>query len=95
MPVLDDVFGRASMREDGRVVTPIYPFEVKRPEESTGPWDCHELVATVPAEEAWRPPDEDGCPFVRRPDHPAAAGVVENLPLPARNVGVGNAARRS
>ena len=61
----DDVYGRASVREDGRVITPAYLFEVKRPEESRGPWDYYRLVATTAAEEAWRPLNEGGCPFVR------------------------------
>ncbi len=65
MPVEDDVYGRASVREDGRVATPAYLFEVKRPEESRGPWDYYRLVATTAAEEAWRPLNEGGCPFVR------------------------------
>jgi branched-chain amino acid transport system substrate-binding protein len=42
----------------------MYLFRVKSPEESTGPWDYYELVATIPAEQAFRPLEEGGCPLV-------------------------------
>jgi branched-chain amino acid transport system substrate-binding protein len=64
IPVEDDVLGRATVREDGRVVSPAYLFEVKRPEESHGPWDYYKLLATVPPEDAWRPLAEGGCPLI-------------------------------
>ena len=64
MPVEDDMLGRAVVRADGRVASPAYLFEVKRPEESAGPWDYYKLVAAVPPEEAWRPVAEGGCPLV-------------------------------
>ena len=43
------------IREDGRVLRDFHLFEVKRPEESAGPWDLYRLVATVPAADAARP----------------------------------------
>jgi branched-chain amino acid transport system substrate-binding protein len=36
----------------------MYLFEVKKPEESKGPWDYYKQLATIPAEEAWRPLDQ-------------------------------------
>ncbi|MBR0642017.1 ABC transporter substrate-binding protein [Plastoroseomonas hellenica] len=65
MPVEDDAFGGATLREDGRVVSPAYLFEVKRPGESRGAWDYYKLISTVPPEEAWRPLQEGGCGLVR------------------------------
>ncbi|WP_376096577.1 ABC transporter substrate-binding protein [Roseomonas sp. CCTCC AB2023176] len=65
MPVDDDVFGPGSIRQDGRKVHPVHLFEVKAPGESRGPWDYYKLVRTIPAEEAFRPISEGGCPLVR------------------------------
>ena len=39
----------------------MYLFEVKKPEESKGPWDYYKQLATIPAEEAWRPLDQGTC----------------------------------
>ena len=65
MPTDDDAFGPGTIREDGRKLHPAYLFEVKRPEESKGPWDYYKLVATTPAGEAFRPLKDGGCPLVR------------------------------
>ncbi len=65
MPTDDDCFGQGSIRPDGRKVHPAYLFEVKRPEESKGPWDYYKLLQTTPAEEAFRPVAEGGCALVR------------------------------
>lgn len=66
MPVESDVYdGPASVRADGRAITPAYLFEVKRPEESRGEWDYYKLITTVPAEQAWRSLAEGGCSLTR------------------------------
>jgi branched-chain amino acid transport system substrate-binding protein len=39
-------------------------FEAKSPAEAREPWDHHELVRTIPAEEAFRPSGQGGCPLV-------------------------------
>ncbi|MBP0496184.1 ABC transporter substrate-binding protein [Pararoseomonas indoligenes] len=65
MPMEDDIYGQAAIREDGRAVSPAYLFEVKKPEESKGDWDYYKLLQTVPAEQAWRPLSEGGCSLVR------------------------------
>jgi len=64
MPMDDDVFGRGSIREDGLAIHPAYLFEVKTPAESKGPWDYYKLLATVPADQAFKPLAETGCPLV-------------------------------
>ena len=66
MPTDDDAFGPGRIREDNRKIHPAYLFEVKSPAESRGPWDFYKLRATVPAEEAFRPVADGGCPLVRR-----------------------------
>jgi branched-chain amino acid transport system substrate-binding protein len=65
MPTDDDAFGPGQIREDGRKLHPAYLFEVKRPEESRGPFDYYKLLQTTPAEEAFRPVAEGGCALVR------------------------------
>ena len=65
MPTRDDCFGQGTIRADGRHVVAAYLFEVKTPAESRGPWDYYKLLQTTPAEEAFRPLTEGGCPLVR------------------------------
>jgi branched-chain amino acid transport system substrate-binding protein len=65
MPVDDDVFGKTKIREDGRNMVPSYLFEVKKPEESKGPWDYYKLVASTPGDEAFRPLSEGHCSFIK------------------------------
>ncbi|MBX9588754.1 MAG: ABC transporter substrate-binding protein [Hyphomonadaceae bacterium] len=65
MPTDDKLFGKGSIRADGRKVHPVYLFEVKSPAESKGPWDYYKVRATIPAEEAFRPLADGGCPLVK------------------------------
>ena len=64
MPTDDKLFGKGTIRADGRKIHDMYLFEVKKPEESKGPWDLYHLRATIPAAEAFRPLKEGGCPLV-------------------------------
>jgi branched-chain amino acid transport system substrate-binding protein len=65
MPTEDPLFGKGRIRADGRKLHPAYLFEVKKPSESKGPWDYYKLRATIPAEEAFRPEKDGGCPLVK------------------------------
>ncbi len=65
MPTDDDCFGKGLIREDGRKIHPSYLFQAKSPAESTGPWDGLKLVATTPADEAFRPMNQGGCALVK------------------------------
>ena len=65
MPTDDDCFGKGSIREDGRKLHPAYLFQVKTPAESKKPWDYYNVRATIPAEEAFRPLKDGGCPLVK------------------------------
>ena len=62
----DPIFGKSWIRPDGRKMHDMYLFEVKKPSESKGPWDYYNLIATIPAEEAFRPMDQGGCPMVTK-----------------------------
>jgi branched-chain amino acid transport system substrate-binding protein len=65
LPTEDTLFGKGTIRADGRKIHDMYLFEVKKPEESKGPWDYYKLRATIPAAEAFRPLDKGGCPLVK------------------------------
>jgi branched-chain amino acid transport system substrate-binding protein len=64
MPTDDPLFGKGTVRADGRVIHPAYLFEVKKPAESKYPGDFYKLRATIPADEAFRPLGEGKCPLV-------------------------------
>ena len=64
MPTEDKLFGKGTIRKDGRKIHPMYLFEVKKPEESKYPWDYYKLRATIPADQAFRPMNEGKCPLV-------------------------------
>ena len=66
LPTDDPVFGKGSVRADGRKIHPAYLFEVKKPSESKSPYDYYKLVATIPANEAFRPITEGDCPLVKK-----------------------------
>ncbi|WP_065755830.1 ABC transporter substrate-binding protein [Bradyrhizobium paxllaeri] len=62
----DSLFGRVVVRADGRAIHDMYLFQVKKPEESKGPWDYYSLVSTIPANQAFRPLDQGGCALVKK-----------------------------
>jgi len=64
MPTDDPLFGKGTIRADGRKLHPAYLFEVKNPSDSKYPGDFYKLRATIPAAEAFRPLDEGNCPLV-------------------------------
>jgi len=66
MPTDDPVFGKGSIRPDGRKIHPMYLFEVKKPSESKGTWDYYKVRATIPADQAFRPMDQGDCPMVKK-----------------------------
>ncbi len=66
LPTDDPLFGKGTIRQDGRKIHPMYLFEVKKPSESRGPWDLYKVRATIPADEAFRPLGQGDCPLVRK-----------------------------
>jgi branched-chain amino acid transport system substrate-binding protein len=63
LPTDDPLFGKGTVRADGRTLHPAYLFEVKAPAESKYPGDFYKLRATIPADEAFRPLKEGNCPL--------------------------------
>jgi branched-chain amino acid transport system substrate-binding protein len=65
LPTDDPLFGKGSVRADGRKLHNMYLFEVKKPDESKYPWDYYKLIKTIPPGEAFRPLEEGGCDFLK------------------------------
>ena len=65
MPTDDPLFGKGTIRADGRKIHPAYLVEVKKPSESKGAWDYYKVRATIPADQAFRPLADGGCPLVK------------------------------
>ncbi len=65
MPTDDPLFGKGTIRVDGRKIHPAYLMEVKKPAESKGPWDYYKVRATIPADQAFRPLKDGDCPLVK------------------------------
>jgi branched-chain amino acid transport system substrate-binding protein len=66
MPVNDFFAKNGKIRADGRMVHTMYLAQVKKPEESKGPWDYYKIVKEIPGDEAFRPMDAKyGCPLVK------------------------------
>jgi len=63
-PTDDPLFGKGTVRADGRKIHPAYLLEVKAPSESKYPGDFYHVRATIPADEAFRPLKEGNCPLV-------------------------------
>jgi len=66
MPTDDPLFGKGTVRVDGRKIHPAYLVEVKKPAESKAPWDYYKIRATIPADQAFRPLDQGDCPLVKK-----------------------------
>jgi branched-chain amino acid transport system substrate-binding protein len=66
MPTDDPVFGKGTIREDGRHMHPMYLLQVKSPAESKSEWDVFKIAATIPADKAFRPLAEGGCALVKK-----------------------------
>ena len=66
MPTDDPLFGKGTIRADGRKIHPVYLFEVKKPAESKYAWDYYKVKATIPGDEAFRPLADSKCPLVKK-----------------------------
>ena len=59
----DRLFGRMRVRVDGTAEHAMYLAEVKKPSESSGEYDYYRILDTIPAEQAFQPESETGCPL--------------------------------
>src|SRR5262245_61897125 len=65
MPTDDPLFGKGTIRQDGRKIHQAYLVEVKKPAESKGPYDYYKIRSTIPADQAFRPLKDGGCELVK------------------------------
>jgi branched-chain amino acid transport system substrate-binding protein len=65
LPVNDFMTTDGKIRDDGRMMRDMYLLQAKKPSESKSEWDLMNVVATIPAEQAFRPLDESECPLVK------------------------------
>jgi branched-chain amino acid transport system substrate-binding protein len=65
MPTDDPLFGKGTIRVDGRKIHQAYLMEVKKPSESKYPCDYYKVRATIPADQAFRPLADGGCSLVK------------------------------
>ncbi|WGR96168.1 ABC transporter substrate-binding protein [Bradyrhizobium sp. ISRA435] len=64
---VNDFFAQGGVvREDGRMVHDMYLMRIKKPEESKSKWDLYEYLATIPGDQAFRPLNEGGCPYITK-----------------------------
>jgi branched-chain amino acid transport system substrate-binding protein len=55
---IEDFFSRnGKLREDNLMVHDLWLVQVKKPEESKYPWDYYQILAKIPGDEAFGPPD--------------------------------------
>lgn len=66
LPTDDPLFGKGTVRVDGRKMHDMYLFEVKKPAESKAPWDYYKQVAVLKADDAFKPLAESECPLVKK-----------------------------
>lgn len=65
-PINDFFAKNGQIRDDGRMVHDMYLAQVKKPSESTKPWDYYNIKAVIPAAEAFQPLSQSRCPLIKK-----------------------------
>ena len=65
-PVNDFFAKNGQIRDDGRMVHDMLLLQVKKPAESTTPWDYYHVKATIPAAEAFTPVAASRCALLKK-----------------------------
>ena len=65
LPVNDAFTAHGHVQANGRMVSDLYLFEVKKPSESKRDWDFYNLLATVPGDTAYLTAANSGCPLTK------------------------------
>lgn len=63
---IDDMYAKGYIRADGQMIHDFYLYEVKKPSESTRPWDYLKKVAVVPGEKAFASLADSTCPLLKK-----------------------------
>lgn len=61
----DPLFGKVTIRPDGRAVHEMFVFQVKSPGESKSSFDLYKLLYAIPADKAFRPIENGNCPLTK------------------------------
>lgn len=62
---IDDFFARdAIVRADGRLTNQMYLMQVKKPEESSGPWDYYKKIETLAPDDLYGKLEDSACKLV-------------------------------
>jgi branched-chain amino acid transport system substrate-binding protein len=48
------------------MVHDMYVARVKKPSDSKYPWDYYDVIATIPAQQAFQPLSKSACPRIRK-----------------------------
>lgn len=64
-PIKDDLF-EGNIRADGKFAHDMLLLEVKKPSESTEPWDYYHVRAVIPAADASQPLEQSKCSLVKQ-----------------------------
>ena len=65
-PVNDFYARNGSLREDGRLIYDMRLVQVKKPSESKKPWDYYNVLATIPAAQAFQPLSKSTCSLIKK-----------------------------
>jgi branched-chain amino acid transport system substrate-binding protein len=65
LPVDDAFTAHGRVQANGRMVSDLYLFQVKKPSESKRDWDYYNLLATVPGDAAYPSAADSGCPLTK------------------------------
>ncbi len=65
MQVTDPLYGPANIREDGRLMNPIYLLQAKTPAQSRGGWDYARIAGQTPPDKAYRQLSEGRCLWLK------------------------------
>jgi branched-chain amino acid transport system substrate-binding protein len=65
LPVDDAFTPHGHVQANGRMVSDLYLFEVKKPSESKRDWDFYNLLATLPGDTAYPTAANSGCPLTK------------------------------
>lgn len=66
MPVNDFFARNGSLREDGRLIYDMRLVQVKKASESKKPWDYYNVLATIPAAQAFQPLSKSTCSLIKK-----------------------------
>jgi branched-chain amino acid transport system substrate-binding protein len=65
MPTDDALFGKGTIRPDGRKIHTNYVLRTKDTKDSKGKWDYFDVIGTLSADESFRPLTAGNCPLVK------------------------------